>query len=95
MNALDLFITGKALSNLGFTDESIDNHGETIFENEEVADQFRNVCARLHYKLDDRLNNACAALNCHKRKFIELAIADAVDRAFAKVKELHDFQEAK
>ena len=76
-NEFDEFITYRALAlkyagsnNLGFIPE-------------EVLDinQFRNVCAKLHPELVDRLDQTTGLLGITKRDFIELALLDALDRA--------------
>ena len=76
-NEFDEFITYRALAlkysgtnNLGFMPEEIlDIH------------QFRNVCAKLHPELVDRLDETTGLLGMTKRDFIELALIDALDRA--------------
>lgn len=76
-NYFDEFITYRALDlkfsgrhNLGFLpDEVLD------------AAQFRNVCAKLHPELIDRLESTIGLLGMTKRDFIELALLDALDRA--------------
>lgn len=42
---------------------------------------FRNVCARLSIPLADHLDEVVGLLGCSKRRFIEAAIIDAIDRA--------------
>lgn len=76
-NYFDEFITYRALDlkfsgrhNLGFVpDEVLD------------AAQFRNVCAKLHPELIDRLDGVVGLLDMSKRDFIELALIEALDRA--------------
>jgi hypothetical protein len=47
------------------------------------AHLFRNVCARLSIPLSDHLDQVVGLLGCVKRRFIEAAIIDAIDRAEA------------
>lgn len=76
-NLFDEFITYRSLHlkyasshNLGFfPDEILD------------VSQFRNVCAKLHPELIDRLESTIGLLGMTKRDFIELALLDALDRA--------------
>ncbi len=78
-NHFDEFVTYRALNlkfstahNLGFLpDEVLD------------AAQFRNVCAKLHPELIDRLESVIGLLGMTKRDFIEIALVDALDRADA------------
>ena len=39
----------------------------------------KNVCARIHVSLAENLEETCAQLKCSKRRFIEMAIANALD----------------
>lgn len=46
----------------------------------EVAD-VRNVCAKVHVSLSDRIDSVCTFLGISKRQFLEAAFIEAVDRA--------------
>jgi hypothetical protein len=48
---------------------------------------FRNVCARLSVPLADHLDQVVGTLDCVKRRFIEAAIIDAINRAEAIMQE--------
>lgn len=45
------------------------------------AAKFRNVCAKLHPDLVDRLEVVISLLGMSKRDFIEIALIDALDRS--------------
>jgi hypothetical protein len=49
--------------------------------------RFRNVCAKMHPDLVDRLDSVISLLGVSKRDFIEIALIDALDRS---EKTLHD-----
>ena len=73
----DEFVTYRALAlkfrgshNVGFlSDQFLD------------AAKFRNVCAKLHPELIDRLDEIIGLLDMSKRDFIELALIEALNRA--------------
>ena len=71
----DEFITYRALA-LKF-------RGSQGFLPDAVLDaaQFRNVCAKLHPELIDRLDEIIGLLDMSKRDFIELALIEALNRA--------------
>ena len=41
----------------------------------------RNVCAKISSELADRLDNLCSFLSISKRRFIEAAIIDALEKS--------------
>lgn len=87
MEPLQAYLTGKALQAFGHVDESFDRLSEKATE--EISSEIRNVCAKLHVTQDDKINEVCAILNMKKRRFIELALLQAVDQANAVIRELH------
>jgi hypothetical protein len=42
--------------------------------------EFRNVCATISHQLFDELTGLCSLLEISKRKFIELALVDAINK---------------
>jgi len=78
-SAFDQFIQYKALS-LKFDDSA--TFLDMILESDEGKKlPLRNVCAKLHESLIERLDNTINNLGVSKRQFIEYAIIEALDRA--------------
>lgn len=94
MEPLKAYMTGKALQAFGHVDESFDRISD---KNPEVfSEEIRNVCAKLHVTDDDKINAVCNILGMRKRRFIELALLQAVDQANQVIRELHpDLSEVK
>lgn len=76
----DQFIRYKALR-FKFLD------GDKLLENvlndpnqEEINSQFKNVCAKLPLKMVDDLEGVCGLLDMSKRRFIEMAVSQALER---------------
>jgi hypothetical protein len=63
-------------------------------ENEEQIGgvKFKNVCAKLTEQLVDRMENTCGVLQISKRKFIELAVIEALERCDAIIEEVDPFE---
>lgn len=53
----------------------------------------KNVCAKLHVSLVDRLDQTIGFLNISKREFVEMAIIEALDKADLIVDELGVIEE--
>lgn len=53
-----------------------------IAQNQEIP-EIKNVCAKLHISLVERLENVVNNLNMSKREFIEIALIEALDKAEA------------
>lgn len=53
---------------------------------------FKNVCAKLTEQLVDRMDNTCGLLGISKRKFIELAVCEALERCDAIIEEVDPFE---
>lgn len=88
MEPLKAYMTGKALIQFGHVDESFDHMPER--NSDEFASEVRNVCAKLHITQDDEINAVCAVLNMKKRRFIELALLQAVEQAKAVIFEFRE-----
>lgn len=76
---VDLIVTAAALkvvSGIGFhrsTDMVLD-------QNPEVK-EFKNVCAKVHISLSDRIDEIVDVLGISKRAFLEAAMLEACDKA--------------
>lgn len=66
-------------------------------ENEEQIGEvkFKNVCAKLTEQLVDRMEGTCGMLGISKRKFIELAVCDALERCDSIIEEIDPFEFAR
>lgn len=80
-NELESLILEKSLSVVNGSDRSAileyaleEGHGDKFI---------KNVCAKVTTKLADDVANVCAALDIRQRRFIELALIDAVQRSNA------------
>lgn len=56
-----------------------------------VPEQMRNICALISVPLFERVENTCKSLDLSKRRFVELALIEALDRAAAIVDEVDPF----
>lgn len=57
------------------------NDDSSLVDN--VVDQdprFKNVCAKLHQPLADKLDTVCGLLSMSKREFITLALTELIDK---------------
>lgn len=75
------FIQYKALAfKFGDSDRVVDL---ILDEDTEQAEKLpvKNVCAKMHVDLCKRLDDTVSLLQISKRKFIEMAIIDALDKA--------------
>jgi hypothetical protein len=70
--ALEFKFQGTSFPN-SFLDDAVDRSGESA--------PIKNVCAKLHVSLSDKIDETVAMLNMSKRKFIELAIIEAIARS--------------
>ncbi|MBS1196860.1 MAG: hypothetical protein H6R18_645 [Proteobacteria bacterium] len=79
---LDLLVTHATLSIMveGSLPQSMTDQ---LLESPEVASQVKNVCAKVSVQLSDEIDNICSFLGISKRKFLEAAFIEAVDRANA------------
>jgi len=78
-NRFNQFIQHKSLSfkfnNSGILMDAI------IEDDKENKLPIKNVCAKLHVSLVERLDTTLSTLSVSKREFIEYAIIEALDRA--------------
>jgi hypothetical protein len=81
MKHIDEILTLKCLAfkhqNANSSDQIFDNLDLNLPENSEI--KLKNVCAKLSESLVSRLDEACVILDLSKRRFIELAIIEALD----------------
>jgi len=77
---VDLLVTHAALGHMVetdfmqiFTDEALDSP--------EFKGQIKNVCAKVSAQLSDDIDQVCGFLHISKRKFLEAAFIEAVDKA--------------
>lgn len=75
---LDLLLTERTLS---FIRRQCDNDILESLVVELPEPRIKNLCAKVSSQLADRLEETCQILDISKRKFIETAIIDALERA--------------
>lgn len=51
----------------------------------------RNICAHISVQLFDRVEQCCGMLDLSKRRFVEMALSEALDRAEAIVADIDPF----
>lgn len=51
---------------------------DAIENNKDLPIPIKNVCAKLPVELSDQLDNVCSILKIQKRKFIEMALINAI-----------------
>lgn len=77
----DQYIQYKALdfkfSGTSFPDSFMD----AVLEDPDNKVPIKNVCAKLHVELSNKLDDTVNKLDMSKRKFIELALIQAIGRA--------------
>lgn len=79
---IDALVTEKALRVVAGYDNR-DLLEMVLEQNPEGVSELKNVCAKLHVSLSDRLDGICGLLEIHKRSFIESALLEAMDKAEA------------
>lgn len=80
----DQFFTLRALEALEVFEGSSSKLTDHILEtdgNDEFKQGFKTVCAPISLPLFDDLDDFCGLIGVSKRRFIELAIIEALDRA--------------
>lgn len=84
---IDSLVTEKALSlvNRTFTDVFLD----AVIGDQDLALQtseplpLKNVCAKVSVQLSEEIDKVCDLLDISKRRFLEAAFIDAVEKAHA------------
>lgn len=61
-------------------------------KNAEFEAMTKNVCAKLSVELADKLDQMCSFLDISKRKFIEAAIVEALNKADEIIDEVDPFE---
>lgn len=73
---LEEFFTYKALAHK----HSFANAYDLGLESEAIPEfEVKNVCTKMDKALSDRIDETCALLDIRKRKFIELAVIQALE----------------
>lgn len=70
-------------------DDSIAEH--ILRHMPEVPEQTRNICALISVKLFDEVEACCKQLEISKRRFVEMALLEALNRAAAIVDDVNPF----
>lgn len=80
MSYFEQFITYRALA---FKFETLRNESvnDLLLDSVDSHPQLKNVCAKLSVELSDRIDRTVDQLGVQKRKFIEVALIEALDRA--------------
>lgn len=83
---IDALVTLKSLELIASNDVVVD---AVLDDRVGSTDQMpvRNVCAKLSNELADRLDNLCGFLSISKRRFIEAAIIDALEKSTEIIRE--------
>ena len=80
--ALDVLVTHAALGHM--VDGDLMNLlGDEVLSSPEFSAQIKNVCAKVSAQLSDEIDSICGFLGISKRKFLEAAFIEAVDKAKA------------
>ena len=58
----------------------------------DAPEQLRNICAHISVPLFDEVDQLCSLLEMSKRRFVELALVDAVQKAHAILHEVQPFE---
>lgn len=76
---LNALVTEKILTRISqqANAELIDH----VVDSGEAQIEIKNVCAKVSVELSDRIDAIVAILSCSKRKFLEAAFVEAVDKA--------------
>ena len=84
----DEFIQYRALA-FKFGNTDFEGSLDMVLDDGNEAEKLKikNVCAKISIQLADELEETCAVLRISKRKFIELAIIEALVRCDSIVKE--------
>lgn len=59
---------------------------------EQINARFKNVCAKLPQELVERMEGTCGLLDMSKRRFIELAVVEALNRCDQIIDEVDPFE---
>ena len=63
-------------------------------QNPEVAkEKLRNICAFISPQLFDEVQSLCSLLDLSKRRFVEMALQDAIEKTHSIVNEVSPFRE--
>lgn len=78
-------------SNSVFSDDLLDS---VIKQDPEAAgEKLRNICAFISPQLFEEVESLCSLLGLSKRKFVEMALQDTVEKTHSIVKEVSPFEE--
>ena len=73
---VDSLVTEKTLAMINGN-----NNADLVDLIEQDVPQIKNVCAKVSVQLSDRLDNTLGLLGISKRRFIEAALIDALNKA--------------
>lgn len=76
---LNALVTEKILSRI--SQQSNSDLVDQVLTSEDAQGQIKNVCAKVSIELSDRIDELVGILGCSKRKFLEAAFLEAVDKA--------------
>lgn len=76
---VDLIVTAAALKVISGT--SSQRVVDAVLEQNQDAPEFKNVCAKVHISLSNRIDEIVMLLGVSKRAFLEAAMREACDKA--------------
>lgn len=79
----------KQLTTRGSSDDAMLDH--LLKTVPEVPEQMRNICATISVGLFNEVENCCSMLALSKRRFVELALQDALAKAATIIDEVDPF----
>lgn len=77
---LDLLVTHAALGQM-VDGDFMQLLTDDALASSELGAQVKNVCAKVSVQLSDEIDNVCGFLGISKRKFLEAAFIEAVEKA--------------
>lgn len=79
---LDMLVTHAALGHM-VEGDFMQLLTDDILASPEFSGQIKNVCAKVSVQLSDEIDSICGFLGISKRKFLEAAFIEAVEKAKA------------
>jgi hypothetical protein len=78
---LDALLTEKSLQFVSIHKNSDLLEGLNLIPMLEEAGELKNVCAKVSAGLSDEIDRVCGLLHIHKRRFLEAAMIEALNKA--------------